>query len=60
MATDDTGARLSVAFPRLDETEIAALRKFGTLRRLQDGETLVAAGDPAADFSLCCRVRWRS
>src|SRR5260221_7160048 len=50
MSTDETVARPSVAFPRLDETEIAALRKVGTLRRLQDGETLVAAGDPAADF----------
>src|SRR5260370_30435446 len=50
MATDETAARLSVAFPRLDETDIAALRKIGTLRRLQDGEILVAAGDAAADF----------
>src|SRR5260221_3879754 len=50
MSTDETVARPSVAFPRLDETEIAALRKVGTLRRLHDGEILVAAGDPAADF----------
>src|SRR5437879_1545014 len=50
MATDDTAARPSVAFPRLDEGEIAALRRVGTPRRLQDGEILVAAGDPAADF----------
>jgi thioredoxin reductase (NADPH) len=50
MAADETAARLSLAFPRLDETEIATLRKLGTLRRLQDGETLVEAGDPAADF----------
>src|SRR5258708_1100438 len=50
MAADETAAQPSVAFPRLDETEIAALRKIGTPRRLQDGETLVEAGDPAADF----------
>jgi thioredoxin reductase (NADPH) len=31
MAIDDTAARPSVAFPRLDEGEIAALRQVGTL-----------------------------
>jgi len=50
MATDETAARPSIAFPQLEESEIATLRKFGTLRRLQDGEILVAAGDPGADF----------
>ena len=50
MAMDDTAARPNVAFPKLDEAEIAALQKIGTTRHLRDGEPLFEMGDPAAEF----------
>jgi thioredoxin reductase (NADPH) len=38
------------AFPRLDEDQLARLRRLGRLRRVERGERLFAAGDPTSDF----------
>ncbi len=38
------------AFPRLDDDQLARLRKLGRLRRVEQGERLFAAGDPTSDF----------
>jgi thioredoxin reductase (NADPH) len=50
MANEDTHSRPSMAYPRLDEAEIAALKKIGTTRQLQDAETLLAAGTAEGEF----------
>lgn len=39
-----------IAFPKLDDTQIAALARFATLRTFQSGETLFAAGE--TDFKF--------
>ncbi|HET7909422.1 MAG TPA: FAD-dependent oxidoreductase [Nitrospira sp.] len=39
-----------VAFPTLDDTQVAALAKFGARRVLRDGETLFKAGDREYKF----------
>jgi thioredoxin reductase (NADPH) len=41
-----------VAFPELKDTEIAALTKIETRRRLRDGELLFRAGDHGGFFVL--------
>jgi thioredoxin reductase (NADPH) len=38
------------AFPRLDDEQLARLRRLGRLRRVEPGEELFAAGDPSSDF----------
>jgi thioredoxin reductase (NADPH) len=38
------------AFPKLDDTQIAALGKFAKLRTVQPGETLIAAGERDYNF----------
>ncbi len=35
----------TVAFPTLDDVQVATLAKFGTRRALRDGEHLFKAGD---------------
>ena len=39
-----------VAFPRLDDVQVATLTKFGTRRVLRDGEQLFKAGDHKHKF----------
>ncbi len=39
-----------VAFPTLDDSQVAALAKFGARRVLRDGEPLFKAGDPEYKF----------
>jgi len=38
------------AFPRLDDEQLARLRRLGRVRRVEPGEVLFAAGDPISDF----------
>jgi thioredoxin reductase (NADPH) len=42
--------RAQLAFPVLDDRQIARLRKIGTPRSAEDGETLFAEGDRGFDF----------
>jgi thioredoxin reductase (NADPH) len=42
--------RAELAFPVLDEQQIERLRKIGTPRIAEDGETLIAEGDRGFDF----------
>ncbi len=50
MAMNETKTQQDVAFPRLDDSEITALKKIGTTRRLQDGESLVEMGEEGVGF----------
>jgi len=50
MSLYNSAARPSVAFPQLNEAEIAGFQEIGTVRRLRDGETLFEIGDPSAAF----------
>jgi thioredoxin reductase (NADPH) len=47
---DETDAERHVAFPRLDDADIAALTTIGTRRRLRDGELLFEAGGRGGFF----------
>lgn len=50
MAMNETKTQQDVAFPRLDDAEIKALKRIGTTRRLQDGESLVEMGEEGVGF----------
>lgn len=45
-------ADLYGAYPRLNETQLAALESHGTRRAVQPGDVLVRAGDPSCDFMV--------
>lgn len=49
---DTETADLYGAYPRLSETQLAALEDQGTRRAVQPGEVLVRAGDPYCDFMV--------
>ena len=40
----------AVAFPKLDDTQVAALDTLGTRRSIAAGEYLFREGDPTYDF----------
>lgn len=46
----DPNEKQEIAFPRLDDSAIAALAEFATRRRLHDGELLYAAGEHRCGF----------
>ncbi len=52
MATQDLQ---TVAFPTLDDVQVATLAKFGTRRALRDGEHLFKAGDREYKFFVVVR-----
>src|SRR5512143_2001541 len=45
-------ADLHGAYPRLSETQLAALESQGTRRAVQPGDVLVRAGDPYCNFMV--------
>jgi thioredoxin reductase (NADPH) len=45
----------SIAFPTLDDAQVATLAGFGTRRSLRDGEHLFKAGDPEYKFFVVVR-----
>src|SRR4051812_37498768 len=47
---NETNSQHDVMFPRLNESEIAALEKIGTKRQLRDGEPLFQVGEPTGEF----------
>lgn len=49
-----------VAFPTLDDIQVATLAKFGTRRPLLDGEALFQAGarDHRPDYLATTATRW--
>jgi len=47
---NETNTLQDVANPRLDDAEIAALRKIGTTRRLRDREPLFQVGERRGGF----------
>jgi thioredoxin reductase (NADPH) len=44
--------RLDEAFPTLTDTQIARIRRFGTVRRFTDGELLFEAGKPRSGMFI--------
>mgnify|MGYP000875918155 CR=1 FL=1 len=48
--TPDNSTEQKIAFPRLDETEIAELDAIGSRRQLHDGEVLFEAGEERCGF----------
>lgn len=48
MAEHDT--QQQIAFPRLDDAQIAALAEFATRRRFHDGEPLFGVGEQGSEF----------
>jgi len=47
---DEINTQQNVLFPRLNDVEIAALKRIGTTRYLRDGESLFEIGEPQAQF----------
>ena len=50
MAMNETNTLQTVANPRLDDAEIAALKTIGTTRQLRDGEPLFQVGERRGGF----------